>query len=186
MDIHPTSIPEVKVVVPRVFEDDRGLFSETYHAERYAALREGGPFVQDNRSRSRNRVLRGLHYQLRHAQDKLVYVVRGAVFDVAVDIRIGSPTFGQWTGAVLSDENSRQMYIPRGFAHGFCVLSDIADVLYKCTDFYAPDDDHGVLWSDPAIGIDWPVKNPVVSAKDAAHSPLSGIPGELLPRHASA
>ena len=123
------------------------------------------PFVQDNRSHSRHGVLRGLHYQCRYPQGKLVYVITGEIFDVAVDIRRGSPTFGKWEGIYLSSDNNRQIFVPEGFAHGFCVVSETADVLYKCTDFYHPDDEFGILWSDPTIGITWPVASPVLSSK---------------------
>lgn len=138
-------------------------------------------FVQDNHSHSERGTLRGLHYQLKHAQAKLVYVVRGEIFDIAVDIRQGSPTFGEWTGSILSEENKCQHFIPEGFAHGFCVLSETADVLYKCTDLYAPGDEYGIIWSDPTIAIDWPTDNPILSEKDSCYPELKDIPEELLP-----
>ena len=158
MTARETSIPGVLILVPDLFEDDRGFFQETYHREWYAEHGLTGVFVQDNHSHSRARVLRGLHYQLRRAQAKLVSVLRGSVFDVAVDIRTGSPTFGKWVGQVLSGENRLQLYIPEGFAHGFCVLGEEADVTYKCTDYYSREDDYGILWSDPGLAIDWPEK----------------------------
>lgn len=174
-----TALKGVILIEPDVFRDARGLFLETYHARKYA---EGGipePFVQDNYSLSVQGTLRGLHYQLHHAQGKLVAVVEGAVFDVAVDIRRGSPTFGQWVGVELSAENKRQLYVPPGFAHGFCVTSATAGVTYKVTDFYAPQDERGILWSDPAIGIRWPVARPLLSPKDQAYKPLAEMMGEL-------
>lgn len=167
-----------------VYEDDRGFFLETFHLEKYVKGGIQGPFVQDNYSHSRQGVLRGLHYQLPRAQAKLVSCIRGTIFDVAVDIRYRSPTFGQWVGTVLSDENRRQLFIPGGFAHGFCVLSPFADVVYKCTDFYYPEDDRGVLWSDRAINIDWPVRTPVLSGKDGALPSLADIPKRELPLYA--
>ncbi|HTI49404.1 MAG TPA: dTDP-4-dehydrorhamnose 3,5-epimerase [Planctomycetaceae bacterium] len=166
MQFHKTDIPGVILIEPKVFGDERGFFMETYHQPRFAAAGIDLPFVQDNHSRSRKGVLRGLHYQLRHAQGKLVRVVQGEIFDVAVDARRSSPTFGRWFGAVLSDSNRRQLYVPPGFAHGFCVVSDSADVLYKTTDVYHPEEERSVLWNDPAIGITWPVKDPIISAKD--------------------
>ncbi len=182
MKITPTEIPEVLVIEPDVHGDARGFFMETWHARKYAELGLGVPFVQDNHSRSRRGVLRGLHYQLHQPQGKLVRVVTGRVFDVAVDIRKGSPTFGRWVGIELSEGNHRQFYVPPGFAHGFCVLSESADFLYKCTDYYAPEDEHGILWNDPAIGIQWPGSDFLVSEKDAANSLLSEM-GDVLPRY---
>ena len=176
-----TDLAGVFVVEPTVFGDTRGFFLETYHQTKYAEAGIPGPFVQDNHSRSVRGTLRGLHYQLRRPQGKLVYVVSGEIFDVAVDIRRGSPAFGRWTAVTLSAENKRQLWIPPGFAHGFCVLSDSADVIYKCTALYDPDDDRGVLWSDPGIGIRWPVAEPILSEKDRRHSPLSALPAEALP-----
>lgn len=167
------------VVEPDVFPDPRGFFFESYHAEKY---REGGivePFIQDNISRSVRGTLRGLHYQLDHAQGKLVMAVEGTVFDVAVDIRKSSPTFGRWFGIELSADNKRQMYIPPGFAHGFCVLSEAASMIYKCTDFYSPKDERGIIWNDRQIGIAWPVARPLMSAKDLAYKSLSEMAAEL-------
>jgi dTDP-4-dehydrorhamnose 3,5-epimerase len=171
--VRDTDLPGVKIVEPRVFRDDRGFFLESFNAGRFTEHGLPTSFVQDNHSRSARDIVRGLHYQLRQPQGKLVRVVRGAIFDVAVDIRVGSPHFGRWTGVELSDENLRMLWIPPGFAHGFAVLSDVADVTYKCTALYAPDDDFGVLWSDPALNIDWPVAAPVLSEKDTRYRPLS-------------
>ncbi len=176
-----TSLPGVLLIDPDVFSDARGFFMETHHQKKYAGEGIGKAFVQDNHSHSQKGVLRGLHYQLRHPQGKLIFVITGGIFDVAVDIRQGSPTFGKWLGTLLSAENKRQIFVPEGFAHGFCVLSETADVLYKCTDFYNPGDEFGVLWSDPAIGIDWPVEMPVISLKDSQYPGLKDIPKDLLP-----
>lgn len=181
MNIGATALPGVCLIEPRVVADSRGSFTETWQAERYRQADIPGPFVQDNYSRSRRGVLRGLHYQLAHPQGKLVWVVHGAVFDVAVDIRRGSPTFGCWVGEMLSGENHRQLYIPPGYAHGFCVLSESADFLYKCTDFYTPGDDYGLRWDDPRLGIDWPLTAPLLSEKDRRLPSLDTIPPEHLP-----
>jgi len=179
MKITSTEIPEVLVIEPDVHGDERGFFMESWHARKYAEQGLSVDFVQDNHSRSGKGVLRGLHYQLQHAQGKLVRVVSGAVFDVAVDIRKGSPTFGRWVGMELSGENHKQLYVPAGFAHGFCVLSDSADFLYKCTDFYAPDDERGILWSDPDIGIQWPGTDFHISGKDASNGLLKDMADQL-------
>ncbi|WP_447985783.1 dTDP-4-dehydrorhamnose 3,5-epimerase [Nitrospira sp. Nam74] len=176
-------LPGVIIIEPDVFEDSRGYFLETYHAKKYADAGISGPFVQDNFSRSIRGTLRGLHYQRSRGQGKLVFVPEGVVFDVAVDIRPGSPTFGQWVGMELSAQNKRQLYIPSGFAHGFCVLSEVASFAYKCTDFYVPQDEGGILWNDPAIGISWPVSVPLLSAKDQAYKHLADIPLSDLPAH---
>lgn len=159
-------LPGVLIIKPPHFSDHRGFFMETHHQERYAQAGLDQVFVQDNHSRSKKHVLRGLHYQLTRPQGKLVFVISGEIFDVAADIRKGSPTFGKWTGAYLSDENKHQIYVPEGFAHGFVVLSEFADVIYKCTDFYTPGDERGIYWADPSIAIDWPVKAPILSDKD--------------------
>lgn len=172
MRIITTSLPGVLVIEPEVFSDQRGWFFESYRADRYAAAGLPDRFVQDNHSRSVAGALRGLHYQLAHPQAKLVRCVRGAIFDVAVDIRRGSPSFGQWVGVELSEENKRQVYVPPGFAHGFCVPSVVSEVEYKCTERYHPGDEFGVLWNDPAIGIRWPVERPLLSAKDAGYPRL--------------
>ncbi len=185
MSIKPvwTSLPGVIIIETEAFYDNRGFFMETFHQKKYAEIGINSTFVQDNISHSRNGVLRGLHYQLRYPQAKLVYVLSGEIFDVVVDIRKGSPTFGRWEGVNLSSENRRQIYIPEGFAHGFCVLSESADVVYKCTNFYMPGDDFGILWSDPQIKIDWPVKNPVLSDKDRKNALLNMISQDHLPSY---
>ena len=174
MKVIPTALEGVLVLEPQVFGDARGFFCESYNRRVFAqATGLQADFVQDNHSRSRKGVLRGLHYQIQQPQGKLVRVVRGAVFDVAVDLRKSSPTFGQWAGVELSEENQRQFWIPAGFAHGFVVLSDVADFLYKTTDYYAPQFERCVAWNDPAIGIDWPLAShgitaPLLSDKDRA------------------
>lgn len=183
MDVIDLSIPEVKLIKPRLFSDDRGFFMQSYQEQQYQAAGFDMSFVQDNRSRSSRGVLRGLHYQLEHAQDKLVSVIRGEVFDVAVDIRRGSPTFGRWVGEVLSDENHHQLFVPKGFAHGFLVLSETVDLAYKCSDFYAPGDEYGILWSDPNVGIEWPVEKVLLSSKDEVLTLLSEMPLNLLPAY---
>jgi dTDP-4-dehydrorhamnose 3,5-epimerase len=163
-----TAIPGVIVFEPRVFGDARGFFLETFHAARYAEAGLSLPFVQDNWSRSARGILRGLHFQEPNPQGKLVSVVSGAVWDVAVDIRRGSPTFGRHVGVELSADNKRQLWVPPGFAHGFCVLSDVADFVYKCTALYAPEHDRGIRWNDPDLAIPWPLEAPLLSAKDAS------------------
>lgn len=169
MNIIKTSIPDVLIIEPKVFGDARGFFLESFNAQRFAeATGINRSFVQDNHSRSAQHVLRGLHYQVQQAQGKLVRVVDGAVFDVAVDIRRSSPTFGEWVGVELSAENNRQLWVPEGFAHGFLVLSETADFLYKTTDYYAPQHERCIRWNDPRIGIKWPAAaEPLLSAKDA-------------------
>ncbi len=180
MIIHQTPLPGLLLIEPKVFGDARGFFLETYREERLAAFSVPA-FVQDNHSRSARGVLRGLHYQLGRPQGKLVMVARGAVFDVAVDIRKGSKTFGQWYGVELNEENHLQLYVPPGFAHGFCVLSDMADFLYKCTQYYAPKTERGIIWNDPDIGIDWPLSAPLLSARDGQAQRLKDVsPDELL------
>ena len=166
MRIEPTRLAEVLLIRPQVFGDERGFFMELYRRDKFAEQGVEATFVQDNYSRSRHGALRGLHYQHPRAQGKYARVTRGAVFDVAVDIRVGSPTFGEWVGHELSEDNKLALYVPPGFAHGFCVLSETADFMYKCTDFYAPDCERGIRWDDPDIGIDWPVDAPVLSARD--------------------
>lgn len=174
MNFTPSELPDVLIIQPRVFEDERGFFLESYQKERFAAAGIPFEFVQDNHSLSLRGVLRGLHYQIQQAQGKLIRVVSGEVFDVAVDIRRSSPTFGQWMGINLSAENKAMLWIPPGFAHGFYVLSEQAEVLYKATDYYAPQWERTILWNDPSLGIRWPEgPAPVVSAKDAAGLPLS-------------
>ncbi|HEY9728108.1 MAG TPA: dTDP-4-dehydrorhamnose 3,5-epimerase [Chroococcales cyanobacterium] len=174
MNIIPTKISDVLIIEPRVFEDQRGFFYES-HNEKAFQEKTGVDvrFVQDNHSRSSSHVLRGLHYQIQQPQGKLVRVVAGAIFDVVVDLRKSSPTFGQWVGSLLSAENKQQLWVPEGFAHGFCVLSEIAEVLYKTTDYYAPQHERCVVWNDPDIAIAWPLTDaPIVSAKDQAGLPF--------------
>ncbi len=180
MEIIKTSIPEVIVFIPPVFTDSRGYFLETYQQQKYAEAGISQPFVQDNQSYSTKNVLRGLHFQLRQPQGKLVRVTQGSVFDVAIDIRKNSPTFGKWHGEILSAENKKQMYIPENFAHGFCVLSDSAEFVYKCTDFYVPGDESGLIWNDEQLGIKWPIEQPILSDKDAVLPSLDEVL-ELLP-----
>ncbi len=175
MRFEPSPLPGVLVVEPVVHRDERGFFLETWHARKYAEGGIVGPFVQDNHSRSRKGILRGLHAQATKPQGKLVRVIEGAVFDVAVDIRRGSPTFGRWFGVELTAENFRQMWIPPGFAHGFYVMSDHAQVEYKCTEFYDAKDEIGILWNDPDIGIAWPDPNPTLSPKDAGAPRLKDV-----------
>ena len=183
MKVRGTSLPGVLIVEPAVFEDERGHFFEVHRDQRYSEHGIRDRFVQDNLSLSKRGVLRGLHFQFPHAQAKLAQVVDGEVFDVAVDLRQGSPHFGQWFGTVLSGENHLQLYIPEGFAHGFCVLSETARFLYKCSAPYVPASDQVVLWNDPAIGISWPTQAPLLSPKDAAAPLLAALPAERLPRY---
>jgi dTDP-4-dehydrorhamnose 3,5-epimerase len=183
MKVIETELPGVVIVEPRVFQDPRGFFMESWNQRRYADAGLPAEFVQDNLSYSARGVLRGLHFQNPRAQGKLVHVLQGEVFDVAVDIRRGSSTFGRWTGVTLSGGNKRQFYIPEGFAHGFCVTSETALFAYKCTDFYAPEDEGTILWNDPDVGIEWPVDEPLVSEKDARGSRLSDIPADRLPTY---
>ncbi len=175
MKATPTAIPDVILLEPKVFGDNRGFFFESFNQKQFEeATGQKVQFVQDNHSRSSKGVLRGLHYQIKHPQGKLVRVVRGAVYDVVVDIRRSSPTFGQWVGVELNEESHRQLWIPVGFAHGFVVLSDSADFLYKTTDYYASDFERCIIWDDPEINVDWPLKvQPLVSAKDKLGSPFS-------------
>jgi dTDP-4-dehydrorhamnose 3,5-epimerase len=169
----------VTLVEPDIYEDARGMFLETYHERKYRDGGITGPFVQDNYSYSVQGTLRGLHYQLNQAQGKLVAAVEGTIFDVAVDIRRGSPTFGRWIGVELSAGNRRQLYVPPGFAHGFCVTSERAGVTYKVTEFYSPQDERGIRWNDPGIGIRWPVAHPLLSAKDQAYKTLAEMSTQL-------
>lgn len=174
MDVTQTTIPDVLVIDPKVFGDDRGFFLESFNQQKFQE-KTGikTQFVQDNHSRSARNVLRGLHYQIEQTQGKLVRVVLGEVYDVAVDIRKSSPTFGQWTGCLLTEANKRQLWIPPGFAHGFVVLSEVADFLYKTTDYYAPEYERCILWNDPELNIDWKIKDkPILSAKDRSGVPL--------------
>jgi dTDP-4-dehydrorhamnose 3,5-epimerase len=183
MKIISTLIPAVKIIEPQLFNDDRGFFFEVYQQEKFSNKINGvKPFVQDNLSRSQKGVLRGLHYQCQQPQGKLVTVLRGSIFDVAVDVRLGSPTFAAWVGIELSEENRHQLWIPEGFAHGFYVLSESADVLYKCTDYYSPAFDRSLKWDDATLAIEWPLSvAPILSAKDAAGQSLVECKnGELL------
>ncbi|KAA0083043.1 dTDP-4-dehydrorhamnose 3,5-epimerase [Paraburkholderia sp. T12-10] len=175
IQVTATDLPEVKLIEPKVFGDARGFFFESFNAREFAELvAPGVEFVQDNHSRSAKGVLRGLHYQIQHAQGKLVRVVEGEVFDVAVDIRKTSPNFGKWVGVRLSAENKRQLWVPPGFAHGFVTLSDSADFLYKTTDYWYPEFERSIVWNDPEIGIEWPFDGePMVAAKDVAASPFA-------------
>jgi len=174
MKVIETAIPDLLILEPKVFGDARGFFMESFNARRFhEATGLNVDFVQDNHSRSAKGVLRGLHYQIQQAQGKLVRVVRGSVFDVAVDLRRSSPTFGRWVGVTLSEENNRQFWIPPGFAHGFLVTSDSADFLYKTTDYYAPEHERSLIWNDPEVGVVWPLDGaPLLSAKDVAGKPL--------------
>jgi dTDP-4-dehydrorhamnose 3,5-epimerase len=183
LEIIEPSLPGVLIVKPRVFADPRGFFMETYRENVLVAAGITDRFVQDNHSRSSRGVLRGLHYQLCTPQAKLCRVVQGEVLDIAVDIRVGSPNFGNWMSVLLSGENKWQLYIPRGFAHGFAVRSETADFLYKCSDYYDANDDRGVLWNDAEIGIDWQTPSPILSSKDRGYLPLSQIPRDQLPRY---
>ena len=183
MRVEHTSLKSVLLIEPKVFGDPRGYFFETWHKERYHQNGIPRDFVQDNLSRSTRGILRGLHLQEPFGQGKLVSVLDGEVFDVAVDVRWGSPCFGKWVGEHLSSDNHKQLYIPPGFAHGFCVLSETALFSYKCTELYHPETELSVLWSDPALAIAWPIKDPVLSKKDAAATPLADIPKERLPRY---
>ena len=183
MKVIETELPGALIVEPDVFGDARGFFLETWNSTRYGELGIENHFVQDNLSFSAHSVLRGLHFQNPQAQGKLVSVLQGEVFDVAVDIRVGSPTFGHWTGVTLSAENKRQFWVPPGFAHGFLVTGENALFSYKCTDYYAPDYDRSILWNDPKIGIVWPLEAPSLSDKDSAAPPLEGMPEERLPRY---
>jgi dTDP-4-dehydrorhamnose 3,5-epimerase len=177
-----TSLPGVWELRPKIFRDARGFFVETYHKERIADLGIRDIFVQDNHSCSVRGTLRGLHYQLRHPQAKLCRVVEGRAFDIALDIRVGSPTFGKWAGVLLSSELQNQIYIPAGFAHGFLTLTDTVQFLYKCSDFYDPKDEYGIAWNDPGIAIAWDISEPIVSDKDCRNPLLAEVAKDLLPR----
>ena len=184
MNVIKTALPGVIIFEPKMFGDTRGFFLEHYQAERYAAYGVTGPFVQDNLSRSARGVLRGLHLQNPRPQGKLVGVMKGRVLDVAVDVRIGSPTFGKHVAVELSDENFRQLWIPRGFAHGFTALSDTADFYYKCDEYYSPSDEITVRWNDPSLNIDWQVPDPILSGRDASARLLKDI--DHLPKYGPA
>lgn len=181
--VRPARIPGVLVIDPALFGDQRGYFLEVWHQERYRNLGLPAAFVQDNVSRSERGILRGLHLQHPYGQGKLVHVLDGEVFDVAVDVRVGSPTFGRWVGEHLSSDNHRQLYIPPGFAHGFCVLSPSALFAYKVTEIYHPETEFGIAWDDPELGIAWPVTSPGLSAKDAAAPRLRDVPLPRLPQY---
>ena len=181
MKFVPTELQGAVIIEPDVYRDARGFFLETYHARKYEQGGLPAVFVQDNHSRSTRGTLRGLHAQRRRPQGKLVRVIEGEIFDVAADLRKGSPTFGRWVGVVLSAENFKQLYVPPGFVHGFAVTSETAEVEYKCTDFYDPSDELGVIWNDPDLAIRWPFDDPVLSKKDQANSPLSKVLGMLAP-----
>ncbi|MGH3087376.1 MAG: dTDP-4-dehydrorhamnose 3,5-epimerase [Rubrobacteraceae bacterium] len=183
MNVVETDLPGVLIIEPDVFGDERGFFMESFNGKRYEEFGLPERFVQDNLSRSARGVLRGMHFQNPKPQGKLVSVLEGEVFDVAVDIRVGSPTFGEWTGVTLSAENKRQFYVPPAFAHGFVVTSEAALFFYKCTDYYAPECEGTVLWNDEDIGIEWPAESPILSEKDRDASPLSEMPQGTLPRY---
>jgi dTDP-4-dehydrorhamnose 3,5-epimerase len=174
-----TPLAGVVLIEPDVYRDVRGHFLETFHADKYAAAGIPRMFLQDNQSLSVRHTLRGLHMQLRRPQGKLLRVVHGEIWDVAVDLRHGSPTWGRWTAAILSGENFRQLYVPPGCAHGFCVMSETAQVQYKCTEFYDPADEIGIAWSDPGLGIEWPVRQPLLSARDQSHPTLDQLLDKL-------
>jgi len=175
MNVIETKLPGVLIVEPKVFGDQRGFFKETYQADRYAEFGIGLPFVQDNHSRSRKGVLRGLHLQKTRPQGKLVSCIRGEVYDVAVDINPKSETYGQYVGLMLTEENQRQLWIPPGYAHGFCVITDEADFMYKCTEYYLPQDEIGYRWDDEYFNIEWPIKDPIISEKDAKYLKIGEI-----------
>ena len=178
-----TALPDVWELQPKVFRDPRGFFLETYNRNRFVEIGINETFVQDNHSRSSLGTLRGLHYQLHHAQAKLCRVIEGEAFDVAVDIRLGSPTFGKWTSVLLSAEKQNQIFIPAGFAHGFVARTESVQFLYKCSEFYDPGDEHGIRWDDPALAIAWGVSNPLISEKDAKYSTLAEVSPENLPKY---
>ncbi len=180
-----TNLPGVFELRPKAFHDARGFFLEAYHREKFADCGIADVFVQDNHSQSTSGTLRGLHYQLRHAQAKLCRVVEGAALDVAVDIRVGSPHFGKWTTLVLSAKDQNQIYVPAGFAHGFLALTETVQFLYKCSDFYDSGDEHGVLWNDPALNIAWGAATPIISAKDTKNPMLADVPHEMLPQYSA-
>ena len=180
MQFLPTKIPDLILVGVPKFGDHRGFFMETYHEQKFSDGGISAIFIQDNHASSQKNILRGLHYQLKFPQGKLIRCIQGEILDIAVDIRKSSPTFGQWVGEILSSENARQLYVPPGFAHGYVVRSDNAEVEYKCTELYHPEDEYGILWNDPELAIHWPVKNPIVSSKDQAFKRLSEIPIEDL------
>ncbi len=183
MNVSQTDLPGVLLIEPKVFGDSRGAFWESFSLTRYADAGIDMPFVQDNVSISTKGVLRGLHFQNPQSQGKLVHVLSGGVLDVAVDIRVGSPTFARWVAYELSEDNHRQLYIPPGFAHGFCVMSEKVIFSYKCTDYYNASAEAGVIWNDPQLDIDWPITEPMLSGKDAAYPSLKDIPTDKLPKY---
>jgi dTDP-4-dehydrorhamnose 3,5-epimerase len=175
LEVWKTLIEGVFLIEPKVFGDTRGFFFESYTKKKYGLTGIDVDFVQDNHSKSSQGVLRGLHYQISKPQDKLVRVTQGMVFDVAVDIRKNSPTFGHWVGFILSEQNMLQLFVPKGFAHGFCVLSEKAEFLYKCSDYYFPEDEGGIIWDDPDLNVNWPIKDPRLSEKDKKYPRLKDI-----------
>lgn len=182
MNVRTTKLNDVLIIEPAVWGDQRGFFSERYSQQRYEQHGLDQRFIQDNLSRSKKGILRGLHFQKEYPQGKLVEVLRGSVYDVVVDLRPDSSTYKQWLGVELSEENRLQLWVPPGFAHGFCVLSDVADLFYKCTEYYHPEDEGGILWNDPELAIEWPITNPVLSAKDQALPRLSDFSEVDLPQ----
>jgi dTDP-4-dehydrorhamnose 3,5-epimerase len=182
MNIKEVKIQGILIIEPDVFKDERGFFLETWNKERYEKIGIQYSFVQDNISFSKKGILRGLHFQYPQPQGKLIQVLSGQVIDIAVDIRIGSPTYGQWHSEILSNVNLRQMYAPPGFAHGYCVMSESAIFSYKCTDFYNPNTERGIIWNDPDLNINWPIEEPVLSPKDAKYPMLKDLPPDKLPR----
>jgi dTDP-4-dehydrorhamnose 3,5-epimerase len=180
-----TTLPGVWEIRPNILRDARGFFLETYHQQNFSDLGIPDVFVQDNHSCSAKGTLRGLHYQLRHAQAKLCRVVQGEALDIAADIRLGSPTFGKWTSVRLSAERQNQIFIPQGFAHGFVALSETVQFLYKCSNFYDPSSEYGILWNDPGLAIVWGVANPLISEKDSKYPTLAATPHEFLPQYAT-
>jgi dTDP-4-dehydrorhamnose 3,5-epimerase len=178
-----TSLPGVWELRPNVFRDARGFFMEIYHQRKFAELGISGSFIQDNHSSSAKGTLRGFHYQLRHPQAKLCRVVEGEALDVALDIRVGSPSFGKWASVLLSSKSQNQIYIPAGFAHAFLALTDSVQFLYKCSEFFDPGDEHGILWNDPDLRIAWGISDPLVSDKDRGYATLASTPREFLPRY---
>jgi dTDP-4-dehydrorhamnose 3,5-epimerase len=181
MDVTRTGFSGLFVIQPRCFRDERGFFLESFHADRYRDAGIADTFLQDNHSRSRRSVLRGMHFQVKHPQAQIVTVIRGRVFDVAVDLRLGSASFGRWYGVELSDEGPRQLYMAPGFAHGFCVLSDFADLHYKVSQLYDHADEGGLVWNDRDVGICWPIANPIISDRDSAYPALRQLDRESLP-----
>jgi dTDP-4-dehydrorhamnose 3,5-epimerase len=181
MDVKKTGFSGLLVIYPKCFRDERGFFLESFQGKRYRDAGIADTFVQDNHSRSCHRVLRGMHFQVKHPQAQIVTIIRGSIFDVTVDLRRGSPSFGQWFGIELSDEGPRQLYMAAGFAHGFCVLSDFADLHYKASRFYDHADEGGLIWNDPDVGVRWPIANPIVSERDSAYLALRHLTNKSLP-----